>query len=208
MVPVVNGLEEKYQDEVEFRRIDANSPTGKSAYQAYTLHGHPGFVLLSPDGTTLWTGIGEQPADILEEQIRLALDKLPEQMVSDYASLVDNLKSTDASVEIRESISQPFFTPQGQVIKLNGEDLQVFEYVSEEESIKGAMQVSADGSSVGTTMITWIDNPHFYQSGKIVVLYVGNTPEVIEILTEVLGPQFASGEITREQYEFMKSDLV
>ena len=193
MVPVVNGLGEKYQDKVEFRRIDANSPTGKSAYQAYTLRGHPGFVLLSPDGTILWTGLGELPAEILEEPIRLALNEQPEQYASDYDSFLANLKSTRISVETGERVSQPFFIPHGQVIKLNGEDVQVFEYVSEEEAIKEAMQVSADGSSVGTSMITWIDTPHFYQSGKIVVLYVGNTPEMIETLLEVLGPQFAGG---------------
>jgi hypothetical protein len=78
MAPVVDGLEKKHQDQVEFRRLDANSPTGKAAFQAYALRGHPGFVLLSPDGRTVWTGIGEQPAAILEESIRLALDKLPE----------------------------------------------------------------------------------------------------------------------------------
>jgi len=193
MVPVVNGLEEKYQDEVEFRKIDANSPTGKSAFQAYSLRGHPGFVLLSPDGTTLWSGIGEQPAAILEEQIRLVLGEQPKQMATNYASLVDNLKSTGASIEIGESVSQPFFTTQGQVIKLSGEDIQVFEYMSEEEAIKESMQVSSDGSSVGTTIISWIDTPHFYQTGKIIILYVGNNPEMIEILSEVIGPQFAGG---------------
>ena len=193
MRPVVDGLEERYQDQVEFRRIDANSPTGKSAFQAYALRGHPGFVLLSTDGRTLWSGVGELPADKLEEQIRLALDKLPEQMVSDYTSLVEHLKSTGASVETGESVSQPFFTPQGQVIKLNDEDVQVFEYVSEEGANEEAIQVSADGSSVGTTMVSWIDTPHFYQSGNIIVLYVGNTAEVIEFLLEALGPQFAGG---------------
>jgi len=193
MVPVVNGLEEKYQDKVEFRRIDANSPTGKSAYQAYSLRGHPGFVMLSPDGTILWTGLGELPAEILEEPIRLALHEQPEQYASDYDSFLANLKSTRISVETGEGVSQPFFTPQGQIIKLNGEDVQVFEYVSKEEAFQEVMQVSADGSSVGTTMITWIDSPHFYQSGKIIVLYIGNTPELVEILTEVLGPQFAGG---------------
>jgi len=193
MVPVVDGLEEKYREQIEFRHIDANSPTGKSAYQAFALRGHPGFVLLSPDGTTLWTGIGEQPAEILEEQIRLALGEEPNQMATNYASLVDNLKSTGASVEIGESVSQPFFTTQGQVIKLSGEDIQVFEYMNEEEAIKESMQVSKDGSSVGTTMISWIDTPHFYQTGKIIILYVGNNPEMIEILSEVIGPQFAGG---------------
>ena len=193
MVPVVNGLEEKYQDKVEFRRIDANSPTGKSAYQAYSLRGHPGFVILSTDGTILWTGIGEQPAEILDEQIRLALNEQPEQFASDYDSFLANLKSTRISVETGKWVSQPFFTPQGQIIKLNGEDVQVFEYVSKEEAFQEVMQVSADGSSVDTTMITWIYSPHFYQSGKIIVLYIGNTPELVEILTEVLGPQFAGG---------------
>jgi hypothetical protein len=193
MVPVVNGLEEKYRDQVEFRRIDANSQTGKSAYQAYALRGHPGFVLLSQDGKTLWTAIGEQPADAMEEPIRLALDKLPEIIVLDYNKFVDELKSIGALVESGNYISQPFFTPTSQVIKINGEDIQVLEYVSEEEADKEAMQVSTDGSSVGTTMLTWIDTPHFYQSGKIIVLYIGNSPQVIEFLTQLLGPQFAGG---------------
>jgi len=48
-------------------------------------------------------------------------------MVSDYTSLVEDLKSTGALIETGESISQAFFTPQGQIIKLNDEDGQVFE---------------------------------------------------------------------------------
>jgi len=107
--------------------------------------------------------------------------------------MLEELKSTDASVNTGEKVSQPFFSPQGQVIKLNDEDVQVFEYSSEADANKETMLVSVDGSSAGTTMITWIDTPHFYQSGKIIVLYVGNNPEVIEILTELLGPQFAGG---------------
>ena len=66
MVPVVDGLEAKHHDQVEFRRIDANSAAGKSAYQAYALRGHPGFVLLSPNGSTLWKGIGEQTVETVQ----------------------------------------------------------------------------------------------------------------------------------------------
>ena len=65
--------------------------------------------------------------------------------------------------------------------------------MGEEEAIKESMQVSTDGSSVGTTMISWIDTPHFYQTVKIIILYVGINPEMIGILSEVLGPQFAGG---------------
>lgn len=48
------------------------------------------------------------------------------------------------------------------MIKFNAEDLQVFEYLSEEEAKKEIEKVSTDGSSVGTTMITWMDTPHFF----------------------------------------------
>jgi hypothetical protein len=190
MVPVVDGLEEKYQDQVEFRRIDANSPTGKSAYQAYALRGHPGFVLLGPDGTILWKGIGQQPVENLEEPILSGIGNLVEQMEFDFNKLVEELR-INASIEIGESISQPFFTPQGQIIKLHGEDVQVFEYGSEEEAKNEAMLVSADGSSVGTSVVTWKQTPHFYRSGRLIVLYVGNDLQVIETLTGLLGSQFA-----------------
>lgn len=94
---------------------------------------------------------------------------------------------------IGESISQPFFTPQGQIVNLNGEDVQIFEYESGEEANNEAKLVSTDGSSIGTSMVTWIDTPHFYQSGSIIVIYIGNNPQVIGNLTELLGTQFAGG---------------
>jgi hypothetical protein len=193
MVPVVDGLEEKYQDQVEFRSLDANSPTGKTAFQAYALRGHPGFVLLSPEGTTLWKGIGEQPQENLEEPILSVISNLEQQTSFDYDKLVEKLESSGASINIGESISQPFFTPQGQIVNLNGEDVQIFEYESGEEASNEAKLVSTDGSSIGTSMFTWIDTPHFYQSGSIIVIYIGNNPQVIGTLTELLGTQFAGG---------------
>ncbi len=193
MVPVVNGLEEKYQDQVEFRKIDANSPTGKSAYQAYALRGHPGYVLLSPDGSTIWKGLGEQPVENLEEPIISVIGNLNEMEVFEFTRFVEELGSLGIPIKIGGGVSQPFFTPQGQIVKLHGEDVQVFEYGSEEEAINEGKLVSADGSSVGTTMITWVDTPHFFQAGRIIALYVGKDPQVIEILNELLGNQFAGG---------------
>lgn len=69
MEPIVDGLEEKYKDQVEFRRIDALSLEGKSAYQAYNLLGHPAFTLLNQQGELLWKGLGEQPSQDLENQL-------------------------------------------------------------------------------------------------------------------------------------------
>ncbi|HLF90532.1 MAG TPA: hypothetical protein VI451_16410 [Anaerolineales bacterium] len=75
MEPVVNGLEEIYQEQIEFRALDANSLDGQKAFRAYALPGHPGFVLLNPAGEVLWKGFGEQSRESLEAQLEAAIVK-------------------------------------------------------------------------------------------------------------------------------------
>ncbi len=111
--------------------------------------------------------------------------------VRDYVSLVDNLRADGATIVPTGTASQPFFTPQGQLITVNGQGVQVFEFANTAVADAVAETVSADGSSVGTTMMTWVATPHFYKAGKLIVLYVGDDSYVLSILEEVLGPQFA-----------------
>ncbi len=109
----------------------------------------------------------------------------------DYASLIDNLRAAGATVEPAGEIIQDFFSASGQAIKVNGEDVQVFEYSNEAETETEAALVSPDGSSIGTSMPFWIGPPHFYKSGRIIVLYIGENSAVINVLQDVLGAQFA-----------------
>lgn len=111
--------------------------------------------------------------------------------VEDKASLIAALQSAGATVEIGESIMQDFFSVDGQSVKVNGADVQVFEYESPEAMEKEASQVASDGGSIGTTMVTWIDAPHFYKAGRMIVLYLGSDQTVLNILEKVMGPQFA-----------------
>ena len=111
--------------------------------------------------------------------------------VDSYANLLAKLREHGASVEIVGPISQPFFTPEGRVISVDGQEVQVFEFSSEEEMEIAAETISPDGSSIGTSMISWVAAPHFYKSGKLVVLYVGDEDGVVQVLETVLGPQIA-----------------
>ena len=111
--------------------------------------------------------------------------------VTDYVSLVDNLRAAGATVDPAGTVMQPFFVPQSQLLTVNGEDVQVFEFDSGEEAATAASTVSADGSSIGATMVTWVAPPRFYQGGKLIVIYVGSGGGVIDILTAVMGTQFA-----------------
>ena len=73
MAPVVDRLEEIYRGQVELRRMDAKSTDGNNAFNAFKLPGHPGFVLLNPEGEILWKGFGIQPEEIINQQLNKAL---------------------------------------------------------------------------------------------------------------------------------------
>ncbi len=111
--------------------------------------------------------------------------------VIDYVILVDSLRAAGATVDPAGTISQPFFVPEGQLLTVNGADIQAFFFPSEVEANAIAATVSADGSSVGTSMISWIAPPHFYKAGRLIVVYVGSDSSVINILQEIMGSQFA-----------------
>jgi hypothetical protein len=111
--------------------------------------------------------------------------------VEDQASLIAALEASGATVDMGEPISQAFFSPEGSIIKVNGADVQVFEYESAKTMESEASQVAPDGGSIGTTMVTWIDTPHFYKAGRIIVLYVGSDETVLGLLEQIIGPQFA-----------------
>lgn len=111
--------------------------------------------------------------------------------VEDQASLLAVLQATGAMVETGDPITQDFFSVEGQTVKLNGADLQVFEYADATAMEEDASLVAPDGGSIGTSMVTWIDPPHFYKAGRIIVLYLGSDQAVLDLLNQVMGPQFA-----------------
>ena len=111
--------------------------------------------------------------------------------VADQASLIAALEAAGATVEVGDLVEQAFFSPVGQIIKVKGADVQVFEYESAAAMESEASQVASDGGSIGTSMVTWMDTPHFYKVGRIMVLYVGSDSTILSLLEDVLGSQFA-----------------
>ena len=111
--------------------------------------------------------------------------------LEDLASLIAALGAAGATVEPAESVQQVFFTVPGQIVRVNGADVQVFEYATAEALETDAAQVSADGGSIGTSMVSWMATPHFYKAGRILVLYVGDDRSILDLLEGILGPQFA-----------------
>lgn len=111
--------------------------------------------------------------------------------VEDQVSLMDALRAGGAEVEPGDVVEQAFFSVTGQILKANGADVQVFEYESAEAMEADAAQVSSDGGSIGTSMVMWVESPHFFKSGRVLVLYVGEDAAILDLLKGALGEQFA-----------------
>ena len=105
--------------------------------------------------------------------------------------LIKDLSAAGANVELGDSVEQAFFTVKGRILKVNGADMQVYEYDSTEAMEADAAQVAPDGGSIGTSMVMWVEAPHFFKSGNVLVLYVGEDAAVLDLLKGALGEQFA-----------------
>ena len=111
-----------------------------------------------------------------------------------YVELVDSLRAAGAIVDPVGEVSQPFFSVGGQVITVDGVDVQVFEYPNAAAAGAEAALISPNASSVGTSMMAWVATPHFYALNRIIVLYVGDNQAVVGALNGVLGQPVAQGQ--------------
>lgn len=117
------------------------------------------------------------------------------------------LRATGASVQLEEGAGElplfPFAVP-GQVLQINGDEVQIYHYADAAAAQADAAQVSPDGftytpaADPATEPITvdWVDTPHFFQQDQLIVLYVGDDLVTLDYLETVLGAQFAGGEST------------
>jgi hypothetical protein len=111
--------------------------------------------------------------------------------VKDHASLVQKLRAAGARVKEAGQVVQPFLAVTGRMIRVDGEDVQVYQYPDPAQADAQAALISADGGSVGTAKIFWAAPPHFFKTGRLLVLYVGQNPRVLEWLQAALGGQIA-----------------
>ena len=104
----------------------------------------------------------------------------------DYDGLINALQAAGATVDQpRDTVSQPFLSVGAQIIKVNSEDVQVFEYADAIAAETDANQMANNN----TTMISWIAPPHFYLADKLIILYVGDNADIITVLDNLVGSQ-------------------
>jgi ABC-type glycerol-3-phosphate transport system substrate-binding protein len=107
--------------------------------------------------------------------------------VNGLADLVAALTAAGAEVEAVGSVEQDFFDVTGQMLKVNGMEVQVFEFADEAARKTISDQISPDASTIITSMVEWVDQPNFWASGRLIVLYLGKDATTIDLLTSLMG---------------------
>jgi len=124
----------------------------------------------------------------------------PPKQITDYSTLLHHLRNSGAFiVEEGEIPRYSFFDIEGRRVTVHENTIQVYEYANATAMESEANCVSPDGFGITKergdmgmhTEVSWIDLPHFYKAGRIIVIYIGNNNSIISLLEDTLGEQFA-----------------
>jgi hypothetical protein len=114
--------------------------------------------------------------------------------IGDYEELMAALRGAGGIVRPAGEFSQPFFRAGGRVVDVDGTQVLVFEYSNERDREGESELISADGSAVGSTHITWTDQPNFWASGRVIVQYLGSDQGMLSLLCNALGTPITVNE--------------
>ena len=73
MTPIVNGIEQQYNNQLALKRINANTGSGPQIMQEYRIMGHPTVLLFNHRGQEVHRLLGPQPADHLQKLVEQVL---------------------------------------------------------------------------------------------------------------------------------------
>ncbi len=117
----------------------------------------------------------------------------PGEEVFDLADFAEQLFANGVAVELGSEENFGFLPIPALHFDVQGADVLVFEVIGPGTAISIASAISEDGVTINGEFIPWPATPHFFLEGRVIVLYLGDSGEILSILTFFLGPQIAGG---------------
>ncbi len=118
----------------------------------------------------------------------------PADVTFGLADLAEILFARGIPIEIGDLESFDFLPVAARHFTVFGEDVLVFEFAGTVTTEAVESVISPDGTTVNGQVIDWPATPHFFANGRVIVLYLGDNPQVIFGLQDIMGPQVADGE--------------
>lgn len=75
MTPIVDGIEQTYQDRIVFKRINADVGSGPAMMRQYRIPGHPTLLVFDQNGQETSRFVGPQPAEVVTSELDKLLDQ-------------------------------------------------------------------------------------------------------------------------------------
>ena len=110
--------------------------------------------------------------------------------------LVNALRAQGRAVSVGSENSparNDYFNVSSRDVHVNEALLKAFEYHTSDRADADAALIRPDGQPNPRVQVGWISAPHFYKQGRLIVLYVGCSGDVVETLSELMGPAIATG---------------
>lgn len=106
--------------------------------------------------------------------------------------LLADLANLGAQVQIAPGrVVKPYLTPYGLIVRVDGEPLQVFQYPDEASLLADVAGLAASAASIDGLPLAWPAAPHFWRKGGVLVLAVTDEAYYVDLVSRVLGAQFA-----------------
>lgn len=86
-----------------------------------------------------------------------------------------------------------FFSVPADQLRVNDTQVSAFVYSSTSAAAAEAEQITEDAQPSPTARVSWVSTPHFYRQERLIVLYVGCAPDIVDALDNTVGPPVAVG---------------
>jgi len=118
---------------------------------------------------------------------------------ADAATLIEHLEQEGVLLTPIGRVTYAWFATPALTFEtgpLRQDALFVHEHADTAGAQADARRVAPDGRKIvgpnnESIRVEWLGEPHLYQSGRLLVVYVGQDPDVMARLAKALGPSFA-----------------
>jgi hypothetical protein len=118
--------------------------------------------------------------------------------VTTYAEFVASLEQQGVAVEERGQVTQPFIDVTGQAVAVQGQEIQVFEFASEQAQRDTTATLGMIRDTIAQAMGRPAGQVHVWSNGRIIVLYAGQDTQTLSMLNRVVGTPVIGGVATDE----------
>jgi hypothetical protein len=108
--------------------------------------------------------------------------------------LVEAIQDTGAETIDLGEASDEGFGVTGKRIGVDSAETEVFEYESEDAREVVSSTIAPEATTVGGVPMAWVDRPHIWAAGRLIVVYVGTDGGTVLLLEGILGDPITEEE--------------